>query len=155
MPYSHPDDSNKYQRERYANDPEFRRKALARSKRRDPKKSYEAQRRWRQLPENREKVNARLAKYRVNHRAYFSAKSGEYRARVRQTKTEPVDYVVVVERSGGLCGICHESLGAPIEIDHIIPISRGGSHTYDNLQATHASCNKHKWARLPNELGRR
>lgn len=42
---------------------------------------------------------------------------------------------------------CKQKLADPIEVDHIVPISRGGSHTYDNLQAAHANCNRKKWAK--------
>ena len=51
----------------------------------------------------------------------------------------------VYRRSGGTCEIC----GKPISrfqysIDHIIPLSRGGTNNIDNLRAVHPSCNKLK-----------
>lgn len=45
--------------------------------------------------------------------------------------------------SGGFCGICGEPV-VPTEewhIDHIIPLSRGGSDTYCNVQVSHPLCN--------------
>jgi 5-methylcytosine-specific restriction endonuclease McrA len=34
----------------------------------------------------------------------------------------------------------------------VIPISRGGVHTYSNVQVSHRTCNRWKWAKLPEEL---
>lgn len=52
------------------------------------------------------------------------------------------------QKNGELCGICKEYLGdAPVEIDHIIPVSRGGSGDADNLQLTHKECNRQKLSR--------
>lgn len=66
---------------------------------------------------------------------------------------EDVRPAVVYERCGGKCGIC----GSPVdrqsfEVDHIIPLSRGGEHSYANTQAAHRRCNRKKWALLPHEL---
>jgi 5-methylcytosine-specific restriction endonuclease McrA len=60
---------------------------------------------------------------------------------------------VVYERSGGACGICHGPLArVDMDIDHIIPLTRGGAHTYDNVQAAHRSCNRSKGNRLPEDV---
>lgn len=32
-------------------------------------------------------------------------------------------------------------------LDHIIPLSRGGHHTADNVQAAHLACNHRKGAK--------
>lgn len=67
----------------------------------------------------------------------------------------------VYERDRGVCYIC----GAPTDfndyvlknnkrccrknyptIDHVIPIARGGSHTWDNVKLAHLSCNARKGA---------
>lgn len=45
----------------------------------------------------------------------------------------------------GLCGICEEPLGGgKPQIDHIVPVSRGGGNEFDNLQAVHPACNNSK-----------
>lgn len=64
------------------------------------------------------------------------------RARKKNAFVETVDHKVVFERSEGICGICH----MPVEetdfhVDHIIPLSRGGEHSYVNVQAAHPFCN--------------
>jgi len=49
------------------------------------------------------------------------------------------------KRDHGICQICHKAV-RPKEasIDHIHPISRGGTHTWDNVQLTHVKCNLRK-----------
>lgn len=56
-----------------------------------------------------------------------------------------------------VCAICHKyiDLDAPafsplaVEVDHIVPRSRGGSlYELDNLQLTHSKCNRKKGAKM-------
>lgn len=51
----------------------------------------------------------------------------------------------IYERDGYRCRRCGISEGyATLEIDHIIPISKGGKSTYDNLQTLCRACNYEK-----------
>lgn len=54
----------------------------------------------------------------------------------------------VVARDNWRCGICGEAIpaGEEFHVDHIIPVSRGGSDHADNLQMAHARCNQIKGA---------
>jgi len=63
-----------------------------------------------------------------------------------------------VKRFNGICQICGEPVdsydikGGHIRrlyptVDHIIPLSRGGSHTWENVQLAHMSCNAGKCAK--------
>lgn len=56
----------------------------------------------------------------------------------------------IYARDGGRCGICggrveRYAVGqwAP-QLDHIVPIARGGEHSARNLQLSHAICNQRK-----------
>lgn len=61
----------------------------------------------------------------------------------------------LIKRDGGICQICgkptdandikagHIGKAYPT-LDHIIPLSKGGSHTWDNVQLAHMSCNAGK-----------
>jgi hypothetical protein len=54
----------------------------------------------------------------------------------------------VILRCGLVCGIC----GGPVpetdvQIDHVIPLARGGPHEAANLQVSHSLCNQRKGAR--------
>lgn len=76
--------------------------------------------------------------------------------RKRETQVEPIRNLDVFERDGWRCGICDDlidrSLVWPdplcVTLDHIIPLSEGGTHTWDNVQAAHARCNIQKGSSL-------
>ena len=54
-------------------------------------------------------------------------------------------------RDGPVCGICKEFLNPIIEdfhVDHIIPVSKGGSSEKENLQISHSVCNLEKHANI-------
>lgn len=58
----------------------------------------------------------------------------------------------IVERDGLICGLC----GGPVdpldvEIDHIFPVSLGGSSDPSNLQVAHSLCNRRKGNRVMQE----
>ena len=56
----------------------------------------------------------------------------------------------VFARDGHRCQYC----GAAAEnIDHVVPRSKGGSHTWDNVVAACRPCNTRKEDRLPHECG--
>ena len=80
---------------------------------------------------------------------------GEYKrkrsALLQEHFVEPVSYKKLFERDHGICQIC----GLPIVSnsekdlwggtrDHIIPLSRGGEHSYANCQLAHRICNSLK-----------
>jgi 5-methylcytosine-specific restriction endonuclease McrA len=106
-------------------------------------------------------VAEKRARYENNREAILAARRGSYaadpapikafvakrRARLRQAAIGEVDYAQVLRDSGGICGICKQPLQAsPVDIDHIVPLSKGGAHTQTNLQATHMRCNRRKGA---------
>lgn len=69
------------------------------------------------------------------------------RKRLLEGFVERIDRQRVFETSGGVCGICHDPLTFDdMAVDHIIPLARGGAHSYANVQATHRLCNAKKWA---------
>lgn len=69
---------------------------------------------------------------------------------------ERVDRNVVFERDDYACQICMEPLdmdaarSTPLAptVDHIVPLSKGGHHTYANTQAAHFRCNTAKGDRI-------
>lgn len=80
-------------------------------------------------------------------------KSMAHRARQAGVRSENVDPGTVFMRDEGICGVCREPVDAArFEIDHIVPMSAGGPHTYDNVQLAHSDCNKRKGTKLPDEL---
>jgi 5-methylcytosine-specific restriction endonuclease McrA len=61
---------------------------------------------------------------------------------------EDVDPRIVFTRDKGICGICRSPVepDSKWEVDHVMPISRGGAHSYANVQLTHRRCNRQKHA---------
>lgn len=69
------------------------------------------------------------------------------RARLKNAFVESVDPVAVFERDGWVCGICGEAIARGEQsLDHVIPLARGGEHSYANVQASHLRCNVRKQA---------
>jgi len=67
-----------------------------------------------------------------------------YRASVALTRR------AVFARDGHVCQYC----GLPAEnVDHVVPKSKGGQHTWDNVVAACRRCNSKKENRLPHEAG--
>jgi hypothetical protein len=62
----------------------------------------------------------------------------------------------VVRRDGQICQKCHEPVpDNEVEFDHIIPFSKGGPSTAENLRLVHRSCNRKKSNSLDDLLWRR
>lgn len=61
----------------------------------------------------------------------------------------------IFERDGWVCGVCRRPIDSEAEypsplsasLDHIVPLSWGGSHVARNVQAAHLGCNMRKGAR--------
>jgi HNH endonuclease len=79
--------------------------------------------------------------------------AGRRRALLRDAFVEDVDPAVLHARDVGRCGICRDPVSFEcMHVDHVVPITRGGEHSYANTRAAHAVCNIWKRARLDSEL---
>ena len=70
--------------------------------------------------------------------------------RVPYRNRVPLSRRAVFARDGHKCQYCNR---AAENIDHVMPRSRGGLHSWDNVVASCRSCNSRKEDRLPNEAG--
>lgn len=100
---------------------------------------------------NRQEMVKRTAQWRSENpeRCRESKRRAEAnrRARKRGAFVEYVDPRIVYERDEATCGICGEHvLWAEYHLDHIVPLARGGTHEYANVQVSHARCNIRKGA---------
>jgi 5-methylcytosine-specific restriction endonuclease McrA len=83
------------------------------------------------------------------------------RARLRRAQVERVDPIKVFDRDAWRCQICgrktpRERRGsinsnAP-ELDHIVPLSVGGEHSYRNTQCACRSCNASKGSQVYGQI---
>lgn len=79
---------------------------------------------------------------------------------LRRSVYQKIDRQTVLKRDGYKCAVCGIKLNRkaiPLSpnnptVDHIVPLSKGGTHTYDNLRACCLNCNSKKGDRLEIEL---
>jgi len=87
--------------------------------------------------------------------------SKAYRNRLRSARKkthecDDIKFYIIAERDKGKCGICglavdfSKTKPHPLSpsLDHCVPISHNGTHTYDNIQLSHLYCNRKKSDRL-------
>ena len=107
-----------------------------------------------------------IDEYKVHDQEYYQQHVEERRAHIREYGTSDVGRAVdkaakhnrriqggsqltgavirdVVEASNGVCPYCGKSFKEG-HMDHIVPLSRGGTNDRDNLAYVCASCNLHK-----------
>lgn len=103
---------------------------------------YQANPDWRR--EWRAANPEKVARYQRTRRA---RKSG---AKV----VEPVDLLRVYERDQGVCHICKRHVDRiDASIDHLVPLSVGGDHSYANVSLAHLRCNQRRGVgRIPAQL---
>jgi 5-methylcytosine-specific restriction endonuclease McrA len=97
---------------------------------------------------NLEKRRAKNRRYSLTHRSARNATQAKRRAARLGALHEPYDRDAIYERDAGRCHICV----APVprdsfHLDHVVPLSRGGSDTPANVAVAHPECNHRKGAR--------
>ena len=129
--------NSKYVSDFYQKNPENKRIQSAKARAKFPEKS---------------KANSRAWYYRNKEKAF--AYSAARRARKNNAITEFYTTQQVLDVYGTSCHICNKEidLNAPrstkqkgwefgLHIDHVIPLSKGGSDTMDNVRPAHGLCN--------------
>lgn len=89
---------------------------------------------------------AAQARYRRTARARDIRRIAKARRRRAEGSFSPEEWQVKLRAFGGGCAICDST--EHIEIDHIVPISRGGTNTIDNVQPLCRHCNASKGAKI-------
>lgn len=124
----------------------------------------EQQRRYREI--NKEKVMLRIAAYNIKNKERRNAKKREWDKRNpgahirhnnarRARKQNNGGFLSkgiqekLLELQRGMCACCKKKLGNDYHLDHIIPLSLGGTNTDDNVQLLHSKCNLKKHAKHP------
>lgn len=87
-----------------------------------------------------------------------NANSGNIRRRCKKYGAyyEPVNRNKVLQRDGNRCKACNVKVQRKdiyaenaAELDHIVPLSKGGAHTYSNIQTLCRKCNAEKCDNMP------
>jgi 5-methylcytosine-specific restriction endonuclease McrA len=98
---------------------------------------------------------ARLAENKRIHESKTHANrvySARRRARKQLVPFEDFDRKEIFDRDGWICGICSNPVDHRLSfpdhlsasLDHVVPLSKGGSHTKTNSQCSHWICNSRK-----------
>ncbi len=96
------------------------------------------------------KVNRALEA--VRKRDKKSKMSFRQRHRANQLKVECDDSITlakIFKKDAGLCYLCKKWVKPGVaSMDHVYPLSKGGTHTWDNVKLTHLRCNLVKGDRI-------
>lgn len=100
----------------------------------------------------RERRSEHSRAYKLANRDRATARERARKAAKRGALVEHVDRDICFSQHDGICGICHEPIIGAFHVDHVIPLSRGGEHSYANCAPAHPLCNQRKSNKLPEEL---
>lgn len=134
-------------------------KACSRRRRREyvqAHKDIEAAAARRRYEADPEKHRQQARDWRRRNPDAVRAATAARRARRLKATTELVSPAEVFARDAWCCGICGQQIDPLVRypslesasIDHVLPLIRGGSHSMDNVQAAHLSCNLRKKAKV-------
>ena len=126
-------------------------------------RSLAANKRWYSHPENAAVARARAIQWRIENPERARAGDKKKQRNIEQRRIYQINRVARTRANGGvlsrniarlryaeqrgLCNVCREDMGTVFDLDHIIPISRGGPNTDENIQLLCPPCNRRKGAK--------
>jgi len=127
-----------------------------------PEQKWSRNTKWR--VENPEKFKESREKWVENNPEKIASKNRRQRAIKAGVASEPYTSNQILEIYGAICHICNENINleAPrsaaggegwelgLQLDHVVPLSKGGLDTLNNIKPSHAKCNLVKRATLYN-----
>ena len=129
------------------------------SMKRNKKKISIYQKLW--YKNNKNEVLKKTKEYYENNKEQSFAKARRRRAKLKNLQTEQYTLKEIIDLYGTVCHICNEEIDmqAPrspgklgweksLHLDHVIPISRGGTDTMDNVKPSHGICNISKGTKV-------
>lgn len=114
-------------------------------------------RQWhRKHPERGKEKREKLKReHPERYRAYY--KQGEARRRARERAADGCfttqDILTQYKHQRGKCYYCGKKVGKVYHVDHVVPLSRGGSNGPENIVIACPTCNMRKASKLPHEWG--
>jgi 5-methylcytosine-specific restriction endonuclease McrA len=110
----------------------------------------------------REEVKERVKQYHLANKnsdrfkGFNRAKSARHKARRLGNggSHTPADITAIAVAQQHRCAMCRTSIKKSRQIDHIIPLSKGGTNDRRNIQILCATCNKRKSAKHPLDFAR-
>lgn len=111
---------------------------------------------------NDERLRKTARKWAVNNQDKRLVYGERRRARIMKVPTEAIDFQEVWLRDEGRCWICDKAVDTALafphplsrSLDHVVPLSKNGSHLLTNVAIAHLRCNLSKKDRLLEHLPR-
>jgi 5-methylcytosine-specific restriction endonuclease McrA len=100
--------------------------------------------------ESLETAAQRIRSERASYPAPVVIRLNEY-ARVPRPEGRRLSRRAILARDGYRCQYCGST--RHLTVDHLVPRSRGGASSWENLVTSCAACNTRKGASLPSEVG--
>lgn len=90
----------------------------------------------------------------ILHKNKYTERARRREANMRGVTIGEVSYHRILRRDGMHCYICSQPILAHhiLHFDHVIPLSRGGAHSEENIKPTHQQCNSRKFTKLLSEM---
>jgi 5-methylcytosine-specific restriction endonuclease McrA len=146
----HPEKAKLDYQKKKAKDPFYFRKYAVSQRayqQRNKSKRRAKQKEW--VEKNRDKVRATARRYIKNHKALHAARGAKRRALKRQSTVNLSQITEWMEsvhaKKFATCYWCQLSIASSlVHFDHIVPLSKGGPHTIENLCVSCEHCNLSK-----------
>ncbi len=136
-------------------------------RKRNPEKRAQIAKNWGANNIERDRTNKR--KYRAANRELYRESNrrwiannpdkkkaadsvNKHRRRAAEGKFTAADVLAIRKSQNDCCIYCDRNLYGKGQLDHIIPVARGGSNWPSNLQWLCAKCNREKWAMTHEEF---
>jgi 5-methylcytosine-specific restriction endonuclease McrA len=158
--YKDPERQRAYAREWLKRNTQKARDAVRRYNKAHPERRRAAKRLY--YARHPERHKAAMAVYNKAHPEVRRAKGNAYRARAREAEGHftSAEWRDLVESHAGKCAYC--CVVAPLEVDHRVPLKRGGTNWISNVLPACGPCNRKKGqltedefrARMATERGR-
>ncbi len=106
--------------------------------------------------EHRIEATQRSCAYAKKNPEIAKENAARRNAQKRNTQTEKISYHIVYKKYNYTCHICNKKINMSFKypnplsksIDHIVPLAKGGTHTYNNVKPAHLICNVKKNDRI-------
>ncbi len=117
-------------------------------------KTHVAEYRKKYYEKNKEKLRMNKKQYIRNNAELYRKYAQERRCRLLGAggSYSLKDISEMMERQGYKCVYCEKEIKNNYSIDHIIPLSKGGSNYKQNIQLTCRSCNSRKKDKCPEKF---
>lgn len=97
---------------------------------------------------NRDQIKGYVSSWQKMNMDKMLASTHAYQARRLGLFVERVERTVVWQRDRGICHLCSQSVNPNgWHLEHVISLSEGGPHCYDNTAVAHGPCNNAKRGR--------